>query len=475
MNAFGYSPHHEIFSPLAWNSDNHDAGYYEKGWNRYLRMNLTSLRPLLWALLITFPLAGCKGADPNLQLKEAIERDDAFAVKQAIKQGADLNSYQENGEESRSFEVTPLRVAVSQRKTEAALALIESKANVNHRGSSGEAVLGIALDQRELRVMEALLDAGADVNIPYTVPPSMADGQMLLARAVESGRVEKVELLLKYKAKPDAPDTYGRSAYWHTGGKLTPAQEAALPSNQRRIRQLLRQAGAKPDPRDYKGRTPAEVAKAKINYHEEINTDRLRAYTDRSHVGIDSNNLTNRVGTKAKLKLAKRPKDLAAQAQLFQAIVKNDAKAMQKALQGKAEINAALGKASGSRYENDTPLILAINKGHTNLVVALLKAGADSMTSSGGWPPLHHAARMGDPVMVKALLDKGAEPNYGTYGAGEVALLHGVHSGSIETVRLLLARGANPHAIPEDASPFENEEAVLKMLSKARKTYKPKG
>ncbi len=62
---------------------------------------------------------------------------------------------------------------------------------------------------------------------------------------------------------------YGRTAYWHVGGKLTPAQEAKLPQKRRRVRQLLRQAGANPDPRDYKGRTYEQAQKLKIDYESE--------------------------------------------------------------------------------------------------------------------------------------------------------------------------------------------------------------
>ena len=96
---------------------------------------------------------------------------------------------------------------------------------------------------------------------------------------------------------------------------------------------------------------------------------------------------------------------------------------------------------------NSTPLTMAIDGQKNEIVILLLKAGADPMTVDQGiWSPLHSASHKGNAVIVRALLQHGADPNYGTLGEGTTPLMFAAMSGSAECVKLLLDKGANPDA-----------------------------
>jgi hypothetical protein len=67
-------------------------------------------------------------------------------------------------------------------------------------------------------------------------------------------------------------------------------------------------------------------------------------------------------------------------------------------------------------------------------------------------PPIHAAAFCGDPALVRALLDKGADPNASMDGAP--VLSRALTGGAPEVVALLLARGARRDARTDDGSLF---------------------
>ena len=88
----------------------------------------------------------------------------------------------------------------------------------------------------------------------------------------------------------------------------------------------------------------------------------------------------------------------------------------------------------------------AANEGHTEMVQALLEAGADVNKGLFGSSKtaLYYAARKGHTETVKLLLQKGADPNGGEGAvAGNAPLLAAIENGHTEVVRALLAAGAN--------------------------------
>jgi ankyrin repeat protein len=93
-----------------------------------------------------------------------------------------------------------------------------------------------------------------------------------------------------------------------------------------------------------------------------------------------------------------------------------------------------------------TALMWAVSERHTDVVRALVGAGADVRArSTGGFTALLFAARQGNIESAKILLDAGADPNEKGRD-GNSALVTAVASGREEVALLLLNRGANPNA-----------------------------
>lgn len=149
------------------------------------------------------------------------------------------------------------------------------------------------------------------------------------------------------------------------------------------------------------------------------------------------------------------------------------------------------------RYDEWTPLMRAVSEGHTDTVRALLDAGADhshrsrfdetplalvfnvedqraaleitdALLDAGADPaamvigeetPLHIAARVDRTRLLDRLLQEGVDcvDVDAVDALGQTALREALEQGaSMETVRLLLDRGADPTFSPgQDASPIE--------------------
>ena len=90
----------------------------------------------------------------------------------------------------------------------------------------------------------------------------------------------------------------------------------------------------------------------------------------------------------------------------------------------------------------ESALMMAALKGETEGVKLLLERGAT--VNQPGWSALHYAASGPEPEIVRTLLERGAEvdavsPN------GTTPLMMAAQYGSEDSVKLLLARGADPN------------------------------
>jgi uncharacterized protein len=100
----------------------------------------------------------------------------------------------------------------------------------------------------------------------------------------------------------------------------------------------------------------------------------------------------------------------------------------------KTDLNAA-------NSANETPLMIAVLKGHTELVKVMLDKEAD--VNKTGWTPLHYAATSGNIELINMLLEKHAyidaeSPN------GTTPLMMAAQYGTPSAVKLLLEEGADP-------------------------------
>ncbi|MDD9901214.1 MAG: ankyrin repeat domain-containing protein [Alphaproteobacteria bacterium] len=127
-------------------------------------------------------------------------------------------------------------------------------------------------------------------------------------------------------------------------------------------------------------------------------------------------------------------------AELMQALLDNGAK-----IHAKSKTSCALSKSPSNA------LIEAAINGQADAAKILLEAGAKPETlERAGKTALQHAAEEGHTEVVEVLLDNGAKIDAKTI-TGETALLLAVQNfgfnfnANINTVKLLLSRGANPN------------------------------
>ena len=96
--------------------------------------------------------------------------------------------------------------------------------------------------------------------------------------------------------------------------------------------------------------------------------------------------------------------------------------------------------------------MIAVRAGDVERVRALCAAGesVDAPTTCAGYTALSLALVRGDVVMVRALLDLGADPGARSDG-GNFPLGHGiVHKAPIEALEALIARGADVRTVNDD-------------------------
>ena len=133
--------------------------------------------------------------------------------------------------------------------------------------------------------------------------------------------------------------------------------------------------------------------------------------------------------------------------------------------------------ASAKNPLGEPALNLAVNNGKREIARALLEAGADANSDTPRLGlPLTNAACYWDKELVELLLDGGAEIDRLSMRGGESALLSACGSAKYDTVRLLLARGANLNLTDKDGSTalhmaiiryphrFDERERIVKLL-----------
>ena len=130
------------------------------------------------------------------RLLDAVMKGDQRAVRELLRQRADVNTAQPDGS-------TVLMLAVERNYTEIADLLIRAQANVNAANEYGATALFVASANGHVALIRRLLEGTADPNAP------LLSGETPLMAAVDNGHLDAASTLLERGAEVNAKETNG--------------------------------------------------------------------------------------------------------------------------------------------------------------------------------------------------------------------------------------------------------------------------
>jgi ankyrin repeat protein len=307
--------------------------------------------------------------------------------------------------------------------------------------SSADVRLLEAVAKGDRDAVQRLLRNRVDVNV------AQPDGSTALMVAVDRNDVEIARLLIRANANVNAANEYGATALF-----------VACTRGNAHLVTVLLEGKADPNASLLSGETPLMAAVDKGHI------DAVRALVGH---GVDVNRSELRGGQTALMwavaenypdivrLLVERGADAGARSKggftplLFAAQQGNVAS-------GRALLQAGADVNEGRSGDRMTPLMVSSAAGRTEFVALLMESGANpDLVDDSGYTALHYAALDKSGSLAKALLDGGANPNprttkdtrrnttSGVSLNGATPLFLAASLGNVDTVRTLLAGGAN--------------------------------
>src|SRR3954469_9406744 len=314
------------------------------------------MRTLRYGMLGALALSALLSAAPSAPVADAAMQGNKDAVKSLLKQAADVNAAQGDG-------MTALHWAAMKDDADLAQTLLFAGANVRATTRIGSYTpLILAAKNGSASVMAPLLKSGADVNA------ATSNGTTPLMFAAASGNVDAVNTLLEAGADVNAKESVRG---------LTPAMFAAA-SNRAAVLEVLAKKGA-----DLK-------ATSKVTDLAALSRDpaALREFTQGNPTVPGQEPQGSRNGPAPAGRGGRGPQT--------------------PGVDRNFQLNELVAAQGGM-----TPLLLAAREGHLESVQALVTAGADVNQVSAGdrTSPLLIATINGHFDLAKALLEKGGNPN----------------------------------------------------------------
>ena len=304
-------------------------------------------RALVAALGLAIAGSGPTYAAADARLIQAVKSGDAQAVRAALSQGVDVNAPQGDG-------TTALHWAARLNDVAVADLLLRSGARAGAANDNGATPLHLACLNRSAALVDRLLAAGADPNA------AMPNGETVLMTCARAGSAAAVKSLLVRGANVNvAEKSHGQTA--------------------------LMWAVAQGHP---------DVAKTLVEARADVRA-RSRVYPV-NVVGEDTQRAGREELTYTVLTGGLTPLLFTARS--------GDAESARVLLDAGADANDRLADGTSA-------LTFAAFNGRTDVGKLLLAGGANPNDLGAGFTPLHAAILRSDVTLVRALLDRGANPN----------------------------------------------------------------
>lgn len=356
-----------------------------------------------------------------------------------------------------------LSIAVKNGDVDEVFRLLESGADPNY-DETHFTLLHYAIESGDLAIARVLLQSGADPNaigVLYHTP---------LVQAASTDQAKMAMLLLQSGARVDTSDNSGNTA-------LHRAAEAG----RTRLIALLLNHGAEIDGRNQDGRSPLFLA---------VQNRRIESACDLIGRDADTRIVDNFGVSIRELVSALRIDAIAGRRKSSQAIqtrVRDARLSAYPANYPRAYALATLGDLTGLRQiaptktealvrrgAGDTLLHVAAGRGHIDIVRYLLNLEMDPNIRAlrdDRRTPLHEASIEGHAVVIRRLVDAGAEIDVRANDSGWTALHYAMKNNRVEAIAELLELGADPTVQDKrgrsavDMVRPENRQSAVKVLN----------
>ena len=406
------------------------------------------------ALVISTVVLGATRSD----VADAVMKGDHAAVRTLLQQRADVNAPQADG-------ATALHWAVYRNDLEIAGLLIQAGARATAANREGATPLSLASINGNAAMIEEVLKAGADPNVPV-----LSHGETALMLAARTGDVEAIRLLLDYGADAEAKDALrGTTALMWAAAQEHPAAVEALIEYGADV--SARSSPATLGRTAYLAPTVVQrTATAGVGAAARGGAarDRGAAGGGRAGRGADGAPAANQDFDNQDFFAPRQNTNGGGLTPLVLAARQGDLESTRILLDAGADVNQV------TQY-GWTPLLTAVHNRYYQVASFLLDKGADAnIANKGGWTPLYLATdnrniESGDyPVrkpdmdhldFIRKLLDHAANVNARAkdstetrtiftmqwlYEDGATPFLRAAQSADVTLMRLLLAHGADP-------------------------------
>jgi len=426
------------------------------------------------ALILVLAAAPFLAQTSGESLANLIEARNRKAALDRIRAGADVNQAQPDG-------TRPIHWAVHRVDYELLEALIARKANVNVRNEFGATPIAQAAEVADARMVKMLLDAGAEPE------GANADGQTALMLAIKTGETGVVEMLIKAGADVNTVEKFHRQ---------TPLMwAAAAPRNAGAMVRMLLANGA-----DFRRRAlytdwPSQITSEPRAQYRPVGGLTALLYAAREgcydcvealiDAGADVNIPTPEGVTALMLALDNDHNDVAkllldrganphlwdwwGRTALYIAVDRRETLAASRGGRGGGAPGTRRGSGSAVSSMDIINALLAANVDlNPQLNFHRPSRGGNSgrfidPLLNTGCTPLLRATMAGDAEVVRALLNKGADPNINAMGLTPFLVAAGVGAGTtggtglaaassaggpvnMELMELLLQHGADVNA-----------------------------